>query len=584
MHVPRHVGAASTLALTTLIATTIGCSGASNEALVVDASFDATSNDALQSSASDASDASVDADAYTPPATANIDAGDGEAAPSCPPTMQVALPATTVTLSPPSGGSVQTIQVTASGALGLYVRVFGSPSPKLTVSSTCDGATPATGVNVGSTATGTYAHGVLPTAGTWFVALDWSSVTPPPSFLFDALSFDAGPSCATPQAWDGVAPLSVMTYAGVDTIGGCSPAVFGQQFLSVSVPANSSFVIDNVASDASSSGSAVFEAAATCAAGTCSNPPASGALTLANVGDAGTTFIVGVTAADPMNAGPAQLSGTIPPTCNVNGQACGDAGQSICCNNACVEPGVSNSCGTACGQTCPSDPAGHGTAGCSGGQCVINCGTSGSATSACSVSLETDPANCGACATPCPSGATCGGGQCMCVGLASQPCGNCGTQTRTCTGGAWSMWSACSGEGACAGNDTQPCMGSGTQTCVAATCTWGSCSCGADTACAGTCTDVDTDAHNCGSCGNDCTMQAPAGATETCSGGVCSAPSCLTYYCPNGGDATTGCFLANGGAGGTTSACWDSDGCDVCAWNGTCNSVCSSSYVCGCPP
>src|SRR5262245_2535314 len=34
-----------------------------------------------------------------------------------------------------------------------------------------------------------------------------------------------------------------------------------------------------------------------------------------------------------------------------------------------------------------------------------------------------------------------------CTGPASQACGKCGTQMRTCQGGQWSAWSACAGEG-----------------------------------------------------------------------------------------------------------------------------------------
>ena len=68
-------------------------------------------------------------------------------------------------------------------------------------------------------------------------------------------------------------------------------------------------------------------------------------------------------------------------------------------------------------------------------------------------------------------GSDTGGG--TCTGASSQTCGNCGTQSRTCTNGAWGAWSSCSGGGVCASGTTQSCTG-GTQICTSA-CAWGTC-------------------------------------------------------------------------------------------------------------
>lgn len=80
---------------------------------------------------------------------------------------------------------------------------------------------------------------------------------------------------------------------------------------------------------------------------------------------------------------------------------------------------------------------------------------------------------------------TCGGdchwdGACAgqtCEGTGTRSCGYCGTQTRTCdtNAGAWSDWSACTGEGDCTPDSTRGCgvEGSGTQVC-GGNCQWAS--------------------------------------------------------------------------------------------------------------
>lgn len=60
-----------------------------------------------------------------------------------------------------------------------------------------------------------------------------------------------------------------------------------------------------------------------------------------------------------------------------------------------------------------------------------------------------------------------------------EPCGNCGTKTRTCeSSSTWGAFGPCLGEGTCPAGDTreQTCgvVGTQTSTCSATTCEWGS--------------------------------------------------------------------------------------------------------------
>ncbi len=144
-----------------------------------------------------------------------------------------------------------------------------------------------------------------------------------------------------------------------------------------------------------------------------------------------------------------------------------------------------------------------------------------------------------------------------CMGAPSQACGNCGTQTRTCTNGMWSDWSTCSGTGVCAPNATQACEESGTQTC-GANCQWAACGCTAgETACGGTCVTVSTDVHNCGACGTDCTMLAHVnGASAACTAGHCSYGCAAGYAdCSDGGAGCTASLSAATSCGACGSVC-----------------------------
>jgi hypothetical protein len=132
--------------------------------------------------------------------------------------------------------------------------------------------------------------------------------------------------------------------------------------------------------------------------------------------------------------------------------------------------------------------------------------------------------------------ATCRFTACMgqtCAGPASQPCGNCGMQTRTCANGVWSGWSACAGEGACAPNASQSCGAGGTRSC-GGTCQWGACG---NQSCTGPATQL------CGACGTQGrTCDSSTGqwsAWSACtSEGVCSPNA--TRACANGTVQTCG--------------------------------------------
>lgn len=120
-------------------------------------------------------------------------------------------------------------------------------------------------------------------------------------------------------------------------------------------------------------------------------------------------------------------------------------------------------------------------------------------------------------AVACPGDTQCAGagecGVCAPDATESRPCGNCGTQTRTCgADGQWGEWSACEGGGACQPGARDACGNCGTRTCTAE-CTWGACQG------AGPCAPGQT--GDCGQCG-----------MRTCNG-QCQWGGC------NNGDGTT---------------------------------------------
>ena len=180
---------------------------------------------------------------------------------------------------------------------------------------------------------------------------------------------------------------------------------------------------------------------------------------------------------------------------------------------------------------------------CSGGACGTQCDIGGTVYS----SGTANPASsCQTCqpgasttmwsnladGTSCGSGNVCNTGACKaCAPGQTNPiaCGNCGTDTQTCVGGAWQN-NTCTGQGTCAPNATQTCNTYGTQTCAATTCTFGACSCPSSPVCSPNaiqCSFTGDATETCDSCGQ---WGGPVGcgSGETCSGGVCSCASGTT--------------------------------------------------------
>jgi hypothetical protein len=129
------------------------------------------------------------------------------------------------------------------------------------------------------------------------------------------------------------------------------------------------------------------------------------------------------------------------------------------------------------------------------------------------VDFTSDPLNCGACDKKCKQGAVCQGGQCVCPATLPDDC---------------------------------PTL----------------------------CTDLKTDANNCGACGTSC---AASNASVSCAASMCMR-SCNTGYSDCDGDLTKG----NTGTGCEINTTNDSKNCGMCGTVCTDNKVCSSSN-CECP-
>jgi hypothetical protein len=124
-------------------------------------------------------------------------------------------------------------------------------------------------------------------------------------------------------------------------------------------------------------------------------------------------------------------------------------------------------------------------------------------------------------------------GDAGCSGPVSESCGNCGVHSRACANGAWTNWSACSGEGVCAAAAMRACGNGGSQTCTAQ-CAWTACG---NQTCSG------SSSQACGSCGTQTRTCDPSNGTwsswSSCAGeGVC-APN-TTQSCGNGGTQSCG--------------------------------------------
>jgi hypothetical protein len=107
------------------------------------------------------------------------------------------------------------------------------------------------------------------------------------------------------------------------------------------------------------------------------------------------------------------------------------------------------------------------------------------------VDIKANPLHCGACGAACKRGARCMMSRCQCpVGTK-----DCGSECRECCADADCPMAGVCVEGACELVCAAPSV-----------------------ACGDRCANLDTDANNCGRCGNNC------GLMVVCTGGVCHAP------------------------------------------------------------
>ncbi len=130
------------------------------------------------------------------------------------------------------------------------------------------------------------------------------------------------------------------------------------------------------------------------------------------------------------------------------------------------------------------------------------------------------------------------------------PCGNCGTDTQTCTtSGTWQT-GGCMGEGICASLETQACNVYGTQGCGAA-CAWGTCTCAAPPVCVPVTTQCSgPGVQTCDACGQWSPAVTCGGAAPSCSQGACLTPPVAPPSCQSSGAGSTDC-----GASGKDSCC-----------------------------
>ncbi len=186
----------------------------------------------------------------------------------------------------------------------------------------------------------------------------------------------------------------------------------------------------------------------------------------------------------------------------------------------------------------------------------------------------------------CGADLVCRGGRCVPCGECSpgqtetQPCGNCGTRSRSCSSAcSWGGWSACSGEGVCSPGqtETQPCGNCGTQSrsCSSA-CSWGGWS-----ACSGegVCSPGSTTNSGCPNtcmaktCDSSCSWNAECSVcSSSCSQFTTCGSSCPSGYYPSQYRYTSGC----GGSGISNNSvrCHPACGSQFT----TCGSSCPSGY------
>ena len=279
--------------------------------------------------------------------------------------------------------------------------------------------------------------------------------------------------------------------------------------------------------------------------------------------------------------------------CGTQGRDCKEGTWSSwvgCMGEGTCVPGKTEPCGRGGMKTCGGD--------CGWGECLSQtcegatsraCGNCGTQMRRCDNGVWSEWSECtgpGVCAPnaarSCGSGGnqSCGGncqwGNCtnqVCVGAASEACGNCGTRTRTCDAdtGRWSEFGACEEQGACAPDSTRECGRDGTQSCRG-DCSWdGACTgqmcegestrscgnCGTQTRSCNTDTGTWSDWSACrgqGECSANATRACGSGGTQVCGGNcrwddACTGQTCsgtALQSCGNCGVQTRRCDSTTG--------------------------------------
>jgi hypothetical protein len=170
-------------------------------------------------------------------------------------------------------------------------------------------------------------------------------------------------------------------------------------------------------------------------------------------------------------------------------------GQTVC-SGQCVSLTTNQNCGS-CGNACSGGKT------CQSGACA--CPQGQTACGGVCRDLATDVANCGQCGNACAQGASCVGGQCACP----------------------SGLELCAGTNRC----VQGCSATSGEVFNPTTC---QCECPTGTTlCNGNCVDLQSDANNCGQCGNTCPSD------QSCVSGTCS------NFCPNQSTGCCACFYTD---------------------------------------
>jgi hypothetical protein len=216
-----------------------------------------------------------------------------------------------------------------------------------------------------------------------------------------------------------------------------------------------------------------------------------------------------------------------------------------------------NNCGS-CGNVC--NPPGNGSVSCVAGACRDVCGGGSTLCTGACVNTLTDANNCGFCSNVCAQGIPCVSGTCGCPNSQAECNGTC-TNTAVDTNNCGSCGNECNsgpnGTGTCLSGSCQIVCNAGFKNCD------GNPSNGCET-------NVSSDPNNCGACGNQCNAQH---GTPACVSGLCAIVACNSGFKDCDGNPSNGCETnVNSDAnncGSCGNECFTPNGTPACA-NGSC--------------